>query len=87
MSIFAPIFPQIIMKIINHNSKRCQGEIESVGYAPEAVQGAQRSGNCVDISLWVLMGKEKNFEILDKTTIVVYINNDRCRYRKEIEWR
>jgi len=25
---------------------------ESVGYVPEAVQGAQRAGNYVDISLW-----------------------------------
>jgi hypothetical protein len=34
-----------------------------VGYVPEAVQGAQRPGNYVDISLWLLMGKEKNHEI------------------------
>jgi hypothetical protein len=40
------------VRIINLDSKRCQGGIESVGYVSEAVQGAQRSGNYVDISLW-----------------------------------
>ncbi len=40
------------MRIINHDSKRCQGGIESVGYVPETVQGAQKPGNYVDISLW-----------------------------------
>jgi hypothetical protein len=40
------------MIIINLDSKRCQGGIESVGYVSEAVQGAQRPGNYVDISLW-----------------------------------
>ena len=52
---WASLFPfttQIIVRIINHDSKRCQGGIESVGYVPEAVQVAQRPGNYIDISLW-----------------------------------
>ena len=40
------------MRIINHDSKRCQGGIESGGYVPEAVQVAQRRGSYMNISLW-----------------------------------
>jgi hypothetical protein len=33
--------PQIIVRINNHCSKRCQGGIESVGYIPEAVNNLE----------------------------------------------
>jgi len=29
------------VRIINHDSKRCQGGIESVGYVPEAVKNLE----------------------------------------------
>jgi len=40
-----PFTPQIIMRIRNQASKRCQGRLGSAGYVRKAIQGVKRAGN------------------------------------------
>jgi hypothetical protein len=52
VSIFVPIYSSKHRENYKLLLKKMSRRAESVGYVSEAVQGAQRAGNYVDISLW-----------------------------------